>query len=454
MNYALSTSNPTLSFNTTDGSSFPESNGRSHQIDIIACASITWLIALLFVVLRLYTRGRLLHVLSATDWCIILSLLFAGGVTASSIEQAIRGSGTHLWQLDPAQVPMITRASWYGILFYSLALTMTKISILLLYRRIFTYSWAKLASQIVLFIVIIIGLWTVATICTACVPLQAFWRWELALEGNVYCHPLNLWWTNTGLHIAAEVLIVLLPLPVLLRLRLPRRQKYALVGVFTLGFFVCIVSVLRLLTLIRVETTPNIDASYDAELLYWSAVEVNAAISCACVMTLKPLVARMFPRLLSTAPYQHQDQNRYRGRDQQTNGPATTTATAAAINANSARSPTPVSAGPMLERISRTAKKSGRLPWMEDSEEDDGPLLDADDDDVLGQRRVDEEKGLAGGEDMGVWRLMAPPRTHTRRLSIQVTRTVLVTTEAGDAGLRGQHSFPPRQASGSGCLMW
>lgn len=113
---------------------------------------------------------------------------------------------------------------------------MTKISILLLYRRIFTYSWAKLASQIVLFIVVIIGLWTVATVCTACVPLQAFWRWELALEGKAYCHPLNLWWVNTGLHIAAEVLIVLLPLPVLLRLRLPRRQKYALVGVFTLGF--------------------------------------------------------------------------------------------------------------------------------------------------------------------------------------------------------------------------
>lgn len=171
-------------------------------------------------------------------------------------------------------------------------------------------------------------------------------------------------------------------------------------------------------------------------------------------MTLKPLVARMFPRLLSTAPYQHQDQNRYRGRGQETNGPATTTTTAAATNVNSARSPTPVSAGPMLERINNATKKSGRLPWMEDGEEDDGPLLDADDDDVLGGRRVDEEKGLGGGEDMGVWRLMAPPRTHVRRLSIQVTRTVLVTTEGGGEGFRGQHSFPPRQASGSGCLMW
>ncbi|KAL2129708.1 hypothetical protein VTI74DRAFT_7407 [Chaetomium olivicolor] len=42
------------------------------------------------------------------------------------------------------------------------------------------------------------------------------------------------------------------------------------------------------------------DASYtSAKLLYWTAVEVNAAISCGCIMTLKPLIQRVFPRLLS-----------------------------------------------------------------------------------------------------------------------------------------------------------
>jgi hypothetical protein len=37
-----------------------------------------------------------------------------------------------------------------------------------------------------------------------------------------------------------------------------------------------------------------------ATLNIWGAVEVNLAIICACLTTLKPLVARVFPRLLQS----------------------------------------------------------------------------------------------------------------------------------------------------------
>ncbi|AEO70677.1 uncharacterized protein THITE_2122347 [Thermothielavioides terrestris NRRL 8126] len=89
-------------------------------------------------------------------------------------------------------------------------------------------------------------------------------------------------------------------MPVLSTLNLPRRQKYALVGVFALGFFVCIISGLRLMSLIVVEREQPYDATYtSANMIYWTAVEVNASISCACIMTFKPLIQRLFPRLLS-----------------------------------------------------------------------------------------------------------------------------------------------------------
>ncbi len=38
-----------------------------------------------------------------------------------------------------------------------------------------------------------------------------------------------------------------------------------------------------------------------AVLSHWSAVEVNLAIICACLTTLKPLVARFFPKLLGSS---------------------------------------------------------------------------------------------------------------------------------------------------------
>ncbi len=35
---------------------------------------------------------------------------------------------------------------------------------------------------------------------------------------------------------------------------------------------------------------------------HWNAVEVNVAIVCACLMTMKPLIAKWWPRLLEPTP--------------------------------------------------------------------------------------------------------------------------------------------------------
>jgi hypothetical protein len=103
------------------------------------------------------------------------------------------------------------QAAWYGILFYNMSLVFTRISILLLYKRIFTYSWAKRAIQVALVLVTATGIWFVASVATACVPLDAFWDWSLFMKTQVYCQPPNLWWGNAAIHIAGDLAIVILP---------------------------------------------------------------------------------------------------------------------------------------------------------------------------------------------------------------------------------------------------
>lgn len=62
---------------------------------------------------------------------------------------------------------------------------------------------------------------------------------------------------------------------------------------------VCFISILRLLQLLRAQVNP--DFTYvAAELSYLTVVEVNGAIVCACVMTLKPFFVKFFPGLLSS----------------------------------------------------------------------------------------------------------------------------------------------------------
>jgi len=56
-----------------------------------------------------------------------------------------------------------------------MSLWFTKISILLLYLRILTYSWAKMLTYIIIVITMTTSIFTLITVLTACIPLSAWW---------------------------------------------------------------------------------------------------------------------------------------------------------------------------------------------------------------------------------------------------------------------------------------
>lgn len=87
------------------------------------------------------------------------------------------------------------QAWWFSLLFYVLTLSLTKISICILFLTIFTLEWARRACYAVLAIVVITSLWAVAITLTYCVPLEA--SWDHNVEAS-FCHNQDTWWANTG----------------------------------------------------------------------------------------------------------------------------------------------------------------------------------------------------------------------------------------------------------------
>ncbi len=127
------------------------------------------------------------------------------------------------------------QAGWFTILFYELSLWASQVSILLLYIRIWTFPYVHRAAYALLAIVMLYNIFVLATLATACVPLRAFWEFELQLQG-AYCHSKDIYWANTYLHIITDFLIYLLPMPVIMRARFPRKQKILLFVLFAFGF--------------------------------------------------------------------------------------------------------------------------------------------------------------------------------------------------------------------------
>jgi hypothetical protein len=81
-------------------------------------------------------------------------------------------------------------------------------------------------------IVIIYNIWGFYLSMTPCNPLQAYW--DFSIHGD--CRPVSYMWAEIGLHIGTDFLIFMIPIPVVLIMKVPLKQKMSLFFIFALGF--------------------------------------------------------------------------------------------------------------------------------------------------------------------------------------------------------------------------
>ncbi|GAB1311861.1 hypothetical protein MFIFM68171_02071 [Madurella fahalii] len=266
---------------------------------IIACAGIMMALSTLAVALRFYVRLWMFRTVASEDWCILAAWVFTLVATGGTVKEAQLALGRHMDEVPPENIGAFLHTTYIKTLFYNLSLFLTKVSILLLYLRVLkTFDYLRKAMWVTLGVVVVCNIWALAMYFSMCIPLRKMW--EPTVDG--YCHPYEVWWTLMYIHIVTDFVIFLLPIPVVVTMTIPRPQKVGLLFVFCVGFFVCLISILRAIWLNA--RYPRPDMTWDlTSIANWSSVEINIAIVCACLTTLKPLFQKFFrpwiDRLLS-----------------------------------------------------------------------------------------------------------------------------------------------------------
>ncbi|KFZ24790.1 hypothetical protein V502_00731 [Pseudogymnoascus sp. VKM F-4520 (FW-2644)] len=148
-----------------------------------------------------------------------------------------------------------------------------------------------------------------------CHPLGKIFS-ESLIDKSQTCIPtVTLFLASSPSNVFTDVAILVLPIPVLTGIHLPRRQKSILILTFGLGIFVTIVDVVRIFYLQQAlgittanssspQVTPGLGANPNFVFnvsygLMWSIVEVNTGIICGCIPLLKPLVVKVMPKLIN-----------------------------------------------------------------------------------------------------------------------------------------------------------
>lgn len=124
---------------------------------------------------------------------------------------------------------------WFYVaqIFYKLTINLTKMSIVLLYLRIFVQRWFRISCYILLGVVSAYCLASTLVSIFQCHPISGAWDKG---QKSVTCISLTQnWYSNAGYSIATDVLILALPMQPIWASKLPVNQKRALMFVFALG---------------------------------------------------------------------------------------------------------------------------------------------------------------------------------------------------------------------------
>ncbi|UNI18365.1 hypothetical protein JDV02_004638 [Purpureocillium takamizusanense] len=297
---------------------------QDRRTDIIATSAVTLALAMLAVGLRIVSRRIKRVPLWIDDWLIIASLPCACAHVAGIAGYAVsRGFGRHIWVNPPDAVRSWAIGLFIAELSYFCTLLCVKWSILAFYWRSFKI---RQSIKVPIWALAIITLcWGIAVILVTlfqCVPIQAWWqRFDPVnpLPPSDYTCGVDsrkFFYGNAIPTIVTDILMLALPTPYIWHLHLPRGQKLALAGIFLVGIFVTIVSVVRLSYLLRGDlTNPDITWNF-VDIGLWSIVEGNIAIFCACLPFLRPVLSKLGFGFLHLSSYhskscQKQDGSQY-----------------------------------------------------------------------------------------------------------------------------------------------
>lgn len=257
----------------------------AQQRTIVVVCIVAPIISSLFAAIRIWTRIFITHSIGRDDYAALVTLPFC---IAFSV---LVGLGTNYgFGWHTADVPSDRFVFYYKWLFivsavYLTTLWLYKFTILLLYLRLFgVYKPFRYITWTIMFLVFGYLSSNLLTLLFGCTPIDKYWK--STTPGH--CIPS----TKAGLfygsmNFVTDVLIFVLPLPMVWRLKLSRENKLGVILIFMGGVMASVIALVRYAFLLKRFFATDI-IWYDGKNLLWMVLEVNTGLMCSCTIAFKP----------------------------------------------------------------------------------------------------------------------------------------------------------------------
>jgi hypothetical protein len=207
---------------------------------------------------------------------------------------------------DFAKVPKFSLYLWIANLIYAFCVAPMKLSIVALYWKLFGVNRNSKLPLIIIAAIIVAWFFALVSVLQprqdillirlqeagvtfACKPIAG--SWDLALAPTARCISKKKFYLGGSIpNVVTDIILVIMPGPYVWKLHAPIAQRIVLAGIFALGAFVAIVSIIRLSILVDT-TSVVLDLTYTFKDVYlWSLIEIQVGLICICLPSLRPMV--------------------------------------------------------------------------------------------------------------------------------------------------------------------
>ncbi|KAJ5291235.1 hypothetical protein N7478_000486 [Penicillium angulare] len=262
--------------------------------DIVIVMLVFGWISIASTVLRVISRRMRDVSLAAEDYMMMIATCMVVASTIVVIMTVTKG-GVGLHALKPvawADIEFVLKMIIVCQCLYGVGLAIVKTAMMTLYYKLFG---TKKSMRIAIYVTgAIVWLWALSIVLESfliCQPIP--YNWNPTIPGGG-CGNRNAAFVVAGvLNMVTDLMVMALPIPYIIKLQLPVGRKVGLIVAFSLGLFVSAISMVRVVSLMRINFA---DVTYTLPIpLMWSIVEEQLAIVAANVPLLRPVFSAITP---------------------------------------------------------------------------------------------------------------------------------------------------------------
>ncbi|KAK0117883.1 hypothetical protein ONS95_012202 [Cadophora gregata] len=268
-------------------------------------------VSTVFVVARIYTRGRIVKSLQWDDLFLGTGLLLSWVFCALGILEIQYGYGVDIWNVYTTNAISFLKLDLASQAIYHFALLFTKVSILLTLLHSCNNPITSSAFQISVFcLMAFVTLYSLISIFIAifgCSPMNA--AWDIRVDDAKCVNKAAYWLVYAVCNTLSSCAVLGLGFFVSLKSGLFGRSvgikfRWCLGFVAAVGCFSCVVSIVRLALMVPYMHSENF-TRFKVYVARWCEIELNSAIIFSSLFALQPLFTKLLPTLFQPPSFTH-----------------------------------------------------------------------------------------------------------------------------------------------------